>query len=136
MRFLLLIPVFVMFLSNVPFIQEMPMEKMMAIMEKQEEEKCCKNSTEEEVNSCHTPSTPGPEPEPMTCHPGTVPVEGTCLPTGSTCICICVFQFAATHEIKLIQFGAAATDAGHTGYLEVKWKDPHIVSPGQPPDFI
>lgn len=130
MRFLLLIPVFVLFLSNVPFIQEMPVEKMMAIIEKQEEKGCCKKNAMDEEKSCHSQAEPQPEPGPMSCHPGKLPVEGACQPSGANCICICVFQYAGpAQDIKLFQFNPINTLAGHTGYLQVKWKDPHIASP-------
>jgi hypothetical protein len=135
MRFLLLIPVFVMFLSNVPFIQEMPMEKMLAMVEEQEEKDCCKKTTGEEPKSCHT--QPEPDPEPMACHAGTIPVQGACQPSGANCVCIFVFQFTApAQDIKLFQFKPVNMLAGRTGYLQVKWNDPHIASPGQPPDWI
>jgi hypothetical protein len=134
MRFLLLIPVCVLFLSNVPFIQEMPMESMMAMVQKQEEKDCCKKTTEEEPKSCH--SQPASKPGPMACASGTMPVKGSCQPSGASCICICVFQFAApTQDLKLFQFIPVNILAGRTGYLQVKWKDPHIASPGQPPDW-
>lgn len=137
MRFFLLIPVCILFLSNVPFTQEVPMEKMMAMMKKQEEEKCCKNSTAEKQKSCHSEPQPEPEPAPMACHNGTMPVDGACQPTGSTCVCICVFQFAApAQDLKIFQFNPENFLAGRTGYVDLKWKDPHIASPGQPPDFI
>jgi hypothetical protein len=135
MRILLLIPVFVLFLSNVPFIQVMPMEKMMAMVEEQEEKDCCKKNTEEEPKSCH--SQADPKPGPMACHSGTMPVDGACQPSGANCVCISVFQFAApAHDIKLFQFKPVNISTGRTGYLQVKWKDPHIASPGQPPDWI
>lgn len=141
MRFLLVIPVFVLFLSNMPFIQEMPMDRMMAIMkeqEKQEEEKCCKNAAAAEKSSCGMEAAdPEPEPEPMACHPGNMPDDGSCQPTGTTCICICVFQFAAPEQdIRSFQFDTDDLLAGRTGYLQLKWKDPHIASPGQPPDHL
>ena len=135
MRFLLLIPVFILLLANVPFTQEMPMEKIMAIMEEQEKEKCCKNSPEEEQKSCHSQAEP--EPTPMACNNATMPVDGACQPTGSTCVCICVFQFAApAQDLKIFQFIPQNSLAGRTGYLDIKWKDPHIASPGQPPDWM
>jgi hypothetical protein len=134
MRFLLLIPVFVMFLSNVPFIQVMPMEKMLAMVEEQEEKDCCKNTTEEAPKSCH--AQPESQPGPMACHQGTMPVDGACQPSGANCVCICVFQFAApAQDLKLFQFKPVNMLEGRTGYLQVKWKDPHIASPGQPPDW-
>lgn len=116
MRFLLVIPVFVLFLSNVPFIQEMPMEEMMARME---EESCPMNKPE------------------ASCHPGEMPEENSCQRTDATCICICFFQYAApANDIKTFQFEPANEPSGRTGYLQVKWNDPHIASPGQPPDFV
>lgn len=136
MRLLLLIPVFILFLSNVPFTQEMPMEEMMSMMKKQEEEKCCKNSTEEEQKSCHSEKQPRPAPKPLACDRGTLPVDGACQPSGSNCVCICVFQFAApAQDLKIFQLDPVSSIAGRTGYLPIKWKDPHIASPGQPPDW-
>src|SRR5690349_7142891 len=103
MRFLLLIPVCVLILANVPLIQEMPMESMMAMVEKQEKKDCSKNATQEEQKSCH--SKPDPQPAPMACHSGTMPVDGACQPSGANCVCICVFQFAApANDLKLFQF--------------------------------
>ena len=50
MRFLLLIPVFVLFLSKVPFIQVMPVEVKVVLAEKQEEKR---EQTPKNVISIH-----------------------------------------------------------------------------------
>lgn len=133
MRLLLLIPVLVLFLSNVPFIHEMPVETKMPMTE--DEESCMMNMAGKE----------------MSCQPGaeTSNAEEACqLPesnTGDCCknrcetttTCVCVFTFAApAQEIKTFQLHAFNHLSRHTGYLQIKWKDPHIASPGQPPDFI
>jgi hypothetical protein len=147
MRFLLLIPVFIMLLSNVPFIQVTPMEEMMAAMEKQEEKDCCKKNADKAPKSCQAEAACKAKPtachsevtseaKPIACHRDAMPVKGSCQPSGANCICICVFQFAApAQDLKLFQFVPVNILAGRTGYLQVKWKDPLIASPGQPPDW-
>jgi hypothetical protein len=138
MRFILVIPVLVLFLSNVPFIQEMPMEAMMAMMDEQEQEECHKSSSRgEEVETSCSMSTADKKPaKPMACNAADMPDEGACQPSGANCICICVFQFAApTQDIKAFHIFSIDKLAGYTGYLQLKWKDPHIASPGQPPDW-
>jgi len=137
MRFLLLIPVFVLFLSSVPFIQVMPVEVKVVLAEKQEEKNCCKKKKQavSEPPSCH--KAEHATSKPMACHPGTMPVEGSCQPSGANCICVCLFQFTAPeNDFKAFQLDPANPLAGRTGYLEQEWKDPHIDSPGQPPDYL
>jgi|ADGO01.1.fsa_nt_gi hypothetical protein len=47
------------------------------------------------------------------------------------------FQFTAPeNDFKAFQLDPANPLAGRTGYLEQEWKDPHIDSPGQPPDYL
>lgn len=126
MRFLVIIPVFVLFLANMPFIHEMPMKAKMCMDE--EETTCMMNMSESTSKSC----MPGKEPA----APGDTK-EGCCNRGETTTTCICVFTFAApVQEIKTFQAHAFDCISGRTGYIQLKWKDPHIASPGQPPDFV
>jgi hypothetical protein len=118
MRFFVFIPVFVLFLSNVPFIQDMPEEMESCRMEKMET--CSMNMQERADN---------------TCVPGERPSKKCCGRSETTSTCICIFCFSAPEqEIKGFQFNALNLSAQYTGYLQSMWKDPHIAAPGQPPD--
>lgn len=126
MRFVVFIPVFVLFLSNMPFIHEMPAEVMMTMTT--EEETCMMNMGDNGSPSC----MPGKEPA------GCGDTEEGCSSSNrceTTTTCICVFTFAApVQDIKTFQIHSFNIVSGRTGYLQLKWKDPHIASPGQPPD--
>jgi len=129
MRFLLFIPVIVLFLSNVPFTAEMRMEKMMAQM--QEKDKCCKKNDPARKGSCHAAESNAPMPQ----EDG--PSKECCQRTETTCHCTCCFHFAAPfHEVNSPQFGIDDHSALQTGFIPAHWKDPHIAAPGQPPDVL
>jgi hypothetical protein len=125
MRFLVLIPALALLLSNIPFIHEMPLEEEMAMVK---EGKGCSMQIGVPVErSC----VPGNSTE----NSGTK-AKGCCNRTETTTTCICLFTFTApVHEIKTFQFDAVHNISRRTGYLELKWNDPHIDSPGQPPDI-
>lgn len=127
MRFLVLIPAFIFLLSNMPFIHEMPVEKEMTCMT--EEMSCEKNAMANKEMSCH----PGKE-QPSSDEGGE---KNCCNSSATNSVCICVFTFAApAQEIKTFQFRSIENLINHTGYLPVKWKDPHIASPVKPPDVV
>lgn len=127
MRFLVIIPVFVLFLANMPFIHEMPMQAK-SCMDAEEEETCMMKMSESSARSC-LPGKEAAGPEDAN--------EGCCNRGETTTTCICVFTFAApAQDIKTFQVHAFNTISGRTGYLQLKWKDPHIASPGQPPDHV
>src|SRR5688572_6715017 len=113
MRFLILIPVFVLFLSNMPFIHEMPMEVKSAMSAG--EETCMMNMGENGERSCM------PGKEPMNCGD---PEESACSNRcETTTTCICVFTFSApVQDIKAFQVHSFNTISGRTGYLQLKWK--------------
>ncbi len=127
MRFLVIIPAFILFLSNMPFTHEMPMEAKMAKTDK--EPACSMMQTGEQVE--------------RSCMPGKKPFvdestgKGCCKhdeTTNSTCICIFAYT-APVNDIRIFQLDAVDDMHSQTGYLQLIWKDPHIASPGQPPDF-
>ena len=94
-----------------------------------EEETCMMNMGESGETSC----MPGKEPAPSG------DTEESCCSTRceTTTTCICVFTFAApVQDIKTFQVHSFNTISSRTGYLQLKWKDPHIALPGQPPDHI
>ena len=93
-----------------------------------EEETCMMNMGERGESSCMPGNKPAPSEDKE---------EGCCSNRcETTTTCICVFTFAApVLDIKVFQVHSFNTVSGRTGYLQSKWKDPHIASPGQPPDY-
>ncbi len=131
MKYFLVIPAFFLFLSNIPFIHVMDKEEMMAVAQ---EEGCCNRSDEEE-STCEMPdkkqdNTPAKE----SCHSEE---DQTCgMQSESTCICVCVFQFAAPDQLDTKpQFGINDIEQSLSIYLQQNWKDPQLALPWQPPDM-
>ena len=133
MKYFLVIPALLLFLSNIPFIHTMDREEMMAAMKK---DGCCKKSgdskktCEPPAKSCHKPAK-----EEKPCKDGK---EKQCgMMNESTCICICCFQFAAPDQLgSKFQFGIKDLQQSLAIYLQQTWKDPQLALPWQPPDLI
>lgn len=132
MKFLLVIPAFLLFLSNIPFVHEMDRKEMMAAMT---EEGCCKKSEsmkgscESAEKSCSAPA------EEKSC---SSEEEKQCgMQTESTCICICCFQVAAPDQLgSKLQFGINDSPQSLAFYQQKNWKDPQLALPWQPPDVL
>ena len=128
MRWLLLIPIMLLFLSNVPVTMEMKMAAEPAEAAAQSGS-CSKG--ESVKTTCHKPgkdACPSNAPKGnTTCHP----------PANATCICTCLFQYAAPTPV-LIPFQFAAHDAtgNKTGFLSLPYQAPYLAVPWQPPDMI
>src|SRR5215211_6413769 len=98
MRFLLFIPVLVLFLSNVPIIQSIPMEKAMVMMDGNEtcgQKKECNRNTENLKATCsfeESDCDKSCEDETAVKDPAN---DNCCEKTAASCICICCFQYCA-----------------------------------------
>ena len=132
MKYFLVIPAFFLFLSNIPFIHEMDKEEMMAVAT---EEGCC-NQSDEEKSTCKMPDKKQEHtPAKKSCHNEEDTKCGT--QSESTCICICVFQFAAPDQLDAkLQFGINNVEQSLSIYLQQNWKDPQLALPWQPPDVM
>lgn len=77
-----------------------------------------------------------PAPSKKSCHKEEA--EKKCgMQSESTCICICVFQFAAPGQADTkIQFGINEPEISLSIYLQHNWKDPLLALPWQPPDVM
>ena len=112
MRFLLLVPVVALFLSNIPFEMEMtvPAETVMCSMDQQES---------------------------MECSPEPVSPEENCCKKETTCICFYCFQILAPgHSIPKYRFSLGQEKHLDGFYLEQNWMNPFIDGPLQPPDVV
>jgi hypothetical protein len=140
MRFLLTIPVLILFLSNVPFVQQIPIEQAIAMM--QENEACalaqeCRRGSGNLDASCNV-EEPGCS---QTCADESTPLTTTddecCQQSGATCVCIVCFQYAApVHSITEYLFYSSSLANSRHAYLVRHIKDPHIGAPWQPPDLV
>ena len=139
MRSLLFIPVLVLFLSNVPFIQRIPMQRAMAMMNETEtcgEQSTCKRNTENFSSTC--------SPEKSTCdescasdEEGVKSSNDSCSETEATCVCICCFQYAApVNTITEYQFNCSLPSIIAYIFIVGHIRDPHIGAPWQPPDLV
>lgn len=140
MRLLLFIPILVLFLSNVPFIQRIPLEKAIATMEKngtcEKNQKRCKNN--EYTNNTCTREKSGCDKHLTDQGKATgISKDECCQKTEATCVCICCFQFAASVQaIAEFRFNFVVHspiiplfEVGHA-------KDQYIGAPWQPPDIV
>lgn len=138
MRFLLFIPVLVLFLSNVPFVQRMPMEQALMIMRDSKE---CGSGSECGRNADYVKASCTPEAADCDTACDSKPVteddaSNQCQPPETECVCICCFQYVApfqplinyTFSISLPETNSGIFIVGHV-------KDPHVAAPWQPPDM-
>lgn len=148
MRYFLLIPAMLLFLSNIPFIHKMDVKEMMAAME---EKGCCKkkqasNEGECKMEDMQPPAEPALQHGPS-CHAernATPPTEkacdddaGKCEKPDATCVCVCCFQYAAPDQFTAkMQFGLGDNKYSLSGFIQNNWKDPHLTAPWQPPDSM
>jgi hypothetical protein len=139
MRLLLFIPVFVLFLSNVPFVQKIPLEKAIAMM--QENEGCgqqeCMRNTENLQAAC----APQESECDQTCSKETEIKDqaknNCCQETETDCVCICCFQYAAPFQaITVYKFNCSLSSNTASSFIVGHVKDPHIGAPWQPPDLV
>lgn len=126
MRFLVIIPAFLLLFSNVYFIEKMPMEKMMASIKPKEG--CC-----EQKDKMHHSCMMEKQDESM------IPCKSSpkgCQQPEPTCICTFCFQFTGLAQMNSFQFTPIIALKSQTGYLELRRANPHIASPWQPPDIV
>ena len=140
MRLLLFIPVLVLFLSNVPFIQRIPMEKAIAMMKENEtcgQQKQCSRNNENLESVC--------VPEKIECSESCTEeakmkdpaMNGCSEETEMTCVCICCFQYAAPiNSITEYIFNCSISPNRAPVFIVGHVKDPHIGAPWQPPDLV
>ena len=140
MRLSLFIPVLMLFLSNVPFVQQIPMEQAMAMIEEngncgQQEQ--CGRRTENVEATC---SMEEPDCKQRCTNEETMADPGDdncCQQTGTTCVCVLCFQYAApVHSITEYVFDCSFLPAKADAFLISHIKDPHIGAPWQPPDVV
>ena len=140
MRLLLFIPVLMLFLSNVPFVQQIPMEQAMAMIE--ENRSCvhqeqCSRSIENVATSC---SMEEPDCEQSCTNEETTAAptdDNCCQQTGTTCVCILCFQYAApVNGITEYLFDCSVLVNNAHAFFIGHIKDPHIGTPWQPPDLV
>jgi hypothetical protein len=130
MKIFLLIPAFLLFLSNIPFVHTMEMDEAEMVAVKKDG--CCRKQDNRK---------PACKPEPVKASPkkhcGGEEKKECGKPANSACVCICCFQFAARDQVGArLQFGVSATSNSLTDYLVLHWKDPMLSLPWQPPDMV
>lgn len=143
MKWLLVIPSLMLFLSNVSFTVEVKMTVKSAATTSEGYNKkgsCHRNMPKncpmqsivstggEMVCAMKAESDPGKQ---------ECPSGKPCKNNEPTCICICSFQYSAPAPImEDFQFAIADLSSNYTGFLSLKWKDPHLDAPWQPPDLV
>ena len=140
MRLLLFIPTLVLFLSNVPFIQRVPLEKEIAMKETNktcgQNENCSSNN--EYSNSICSPEESGCG-KSVTGQAKATEIlnDGCSQKTEATCVCICCFQFAAPVQ-EIAEFNCNfIIHSPNIPLREVgQVKDQYIGAPWQPPDVV
>jgi len=122
MRYFYVIPALLLFLSNIPFVQQMRMEEMkkMSIAKT-----CCEKRGNME-GTCHK----GDKEQHSTKH------RGGCEKPESSCICVCCFQYTAPEHTQII-FDCAKFSFAIKYNIppQPHWLDPYISAQWQPPDF-
>jgi hypothetical protein len=114
-KYLLLIPIIGLFLSNVPLKMEMPIVKKKTsqgcAMMKQEEPSC-KMMNEKSSKGC-------------------------CQEKETTCVYFCCFQLIApVLNINGIEFNLPESVSVYNAYRTLQWNDPYISAPLRPPDAV
>ena len=97
---------------------------------------CCKKSDSEKM-SCKMPASKHSDatPKKQSCHNEEDKKCG--MQNESTCIFICVFQFAAPDPLdNKLQFGINDIEQSLNIFLQRNWKDPQLALPWQPPDMM
>lgn len=126
MRLLLLIPALLLFLANVSFVKKIPAAEMMG---KAKKEGCCKKEKATHMSGCGNTSEDLQE--------DNSDETGKQCQKESTCFCVCVFQFTApAQSLPEFNFTSQSNTVMHSSMHEYYWKNPYIVVPWQPPDFI
>ncbi len=139
MRLLLFIPVLILFLSNVPFVQQLPLEQAISMMKDGScgHERECSRSSENLDATC---SKDEPDCE-QSCTDESKEADPAndkcCQQIGTTCVCILCFQYAApAHTIAEYVFDCSLATDNTSDFLVGHIKDPHIGAPWQPPDLV
>ena len=128
MRWLLIIPVLLLFLSHFPVKMEMKMPSPPVTVK--EKPGCCKKN-ENRKTVCHKKDSP----DPVSSSP--LSSKDCPLQTGATCVCICFLQYTAPEQaLNLFEFNMPDRDACYTGYIHQIRKDPLLPGPWQPPDIL
>lgn len=128
MRLLLLIPVLILFLSNVPFMQIIPAEEAIEMMKNEEcsmanscmksEDQDCSSESSCESTSCENPG------------------DNCCTEQGASCICITCFCYTAPLQaVTTFQFASLYSIIIKGSFNYKLILDPFLSAPWQPPDF-
>ncbi len=137
MRLLLIIPVLVLFLSNVPFIKTMPLAKAIILLKEDEtcgQQKCNKQNQNIEASCSAEESICTEGAEDTSAHQ---PGDNCCQKTETTCVCIYCFQFAAPIQaIAEFHFKSSLYSNNELLFTVGHVKDPYINVPWQPPDLV
>jgi hypothetical protein len=128
MRWLLAIPVFILFMSNVPFIKQMKMAGMPArSIAKAASSGCSKSSVQN--TSCKKTGTK--------LSLNQTNKKKSCTPSQSSCVCVTCFQFAAPAPVwQQYKFIIPQTVINFTGFLASQWKSLSVSPPWLPPDIV
>ena len=128
MRLVLLIPVLILFLSNVPFMQVIPADEAMEMMKNEEcgmANSCMKSKDQDcsTESSCET--TPCENPE-----------DNCCTEQGASCVCITCFSYAAPIQpVTTFQIASLFSMITKGSFNNKLILDPFLSAPWQPPDF-
>ena len=140
MRLLLFIPVLVLFLSNVPIIQRIPLEKAISLMQENEtcgQQKECSRNNENFKTTCTKEESACDEASDAETTIQDPASDNCSQKTETTCVCICCFQFAApVQKITIFQFSCSNIVLSPSTFMDAPVKDPYISAPWQPPDAV
>ena len=140
MRFLLIIPVLVLFLSNVPIIQKMPLAEAVVMMARNEgcaKQKECSRNSENLKASCSAEESDCDKDckeKNKAMDPDT---QNSCEKTATSCICIYCFQYAAPiNIITEYTFNCSFSSNTAHAFIPARIGDPHTCAPWQPPERV
>jgi hypothetical protein len=114
-KYLLLIPIIGLFLSNVPLKMEMTIVKKKTAQHcgmMKESEAPCKMMNEKSTKAC-------------------------CRDKETTCVYFCCFQLVAPAlNVNGIEFNLPQPVSIYNSYRQLQWNDPYISAPLRPPDAV
>jgi hypothetical protein len=119
MRFLLIIPILALFLSNIPLEMEMTMPaedmKEECCMKEQKEQSHCSMKEKEEK----------------------IDMKGCCEKKETTCLCFCCFQIVAPGmNLVKMSFNPSESISLYNFYKQLNWSNPFISGPLRPPNTV
>jgi hypothetical protein len=127
MRWLLVIPAWILFLSNIPFVREIKMDDMPVMATSSSGKGCCAKNKGQKMTCKKSVMLSIAQPDNQ---------KSCSRATDTSCICISCFQFIASAPVwQPFKMHSPRVAMNYTGFLLSKWKNLPVSPPWRPPDI-